>query len=239
MEDGQSHMTQLREDMQVLRAELRDSVELVIAKPMFRGFLHLVSCFVAAAAAVLLALEATGRVQLVSSVIYGTGLTLALATSAVYHRGNWRPRMHAIMQRIDHSMIFVLVAATYTPVLMAGLSGALRAWSMVIIWTLALGGIVLRVTWYHLPRAVLVASYVVFGWIALAFAPLLVGHISLRVGLLMVIGGVLYTVGALVYAGKRPDPLPRIFGYHEVFHTFVVAAACCHFFAVMPLVTAR
>ena len=231
-------MQQLRDDMKVLSGELRGSVEVLLAKPMLRGFMHLIACFVAGGAIVLLAMEAASRVQLVSGMIYGSGLTLALATSAIYHRGNWRPRAHTVLQRVDHAMIFVLVAATYTPVLMLALDGAQRTWSMAIIWTMAAIGITMRVAWRNIPRRALVASYLIFGWIAVAFAPMLVGRINIGIAVLMIVGGVLYSCGAVVYARKRPDPAPSIFGYHEVFHAFVVAAACCHFFAVLPLVSA-
>jgi hemolysin III len=230
-------MTHLRPDMHQIGHDLRESVEHIVATPLFRGFLHLVSGIVAMAAVILLAREATGRIELVSSLIYGSGLTLALMTSAVYHRGSWKPRAFMILQRLDHSMIFVLVAATYTPMLLLKLDGAWRVWSMVTVWTMAGAGIVLRVAWRDLPRGILVASYLVCGWMALAFAPLLVRKLDTHAIALLVIGGLLYTLGAVIYASRRPDPFPRIFGYHEVFHTFVVAAACCHFFALLPMIT--
>ncbi len=200
--------------------------------PLLRGVTHAWAFWIAlAATVVLVALAETGTAR-GAALVYGSGLCLMLAGSAVYHRWKCDPRLRAILQRIDHSTIFVFIAASYTPVCLLVLEGSLRWVVLAGVWAGAAGGVALSVAWITAPRVLHALAYVALGWFALIAVPQMVMHLPLAPLLLLGIGGLLYTVGAVIYAAQRPDPWPRVFGFHEVFHALVIAAAVVHFVAM-------
>jgi hemolysin III len=227
---------ELREEFGHLRDEAAILLEAYLARPLLRGVSHLLGFFTAIGAVLALAIQAGAVIQLVASLIYGAGLALALGTSALYHRIRWRPVAYRRIRKLDHSMIFVLIASSCTPFALLALDGGWRIAVLVGIWSLAAFGIVLRWLVDNQPRWLQVAMYIGMGWAGVSMLPG-IAHTSASVLALTIVGGVLYTIGGIVYLFQRPNPLPRWFGFHEVFHAFVVAAATCHFLAVWPLVT--
>lgn len=198
------------------------------ASPRLRGVIHAYAFFFAVAAAAVLIWSAdTGRERL-AAVIYGAGLCGLFAVSATYHRWRWDPRHKATLQRLDHSMIFVFIAASYTPIALLVLTSPLRWIVLGSVWAGAAGGVVFSLGWIDAPRSWTAAAYVALGWVAVVAAPQLVDHLGVVPALLLLLGGVLYSVGAVVYARQRPDPWPATFGFHEVFHTLVTSAALVH-----------
>lgn len=179
-----------------------------------------------------LILRAVETAHVIGAAVFAVGLSLALGASALFHRIPWRGAAYRVMQRIDHSMIFVLIAATYTPFLLEAFTGGMRYLVLGVIWSAAMACIMIKNIARDLGRGTQTAMYLVMGWIAVALLPLLLPVIGWTTVALVAAGGLLYTVGAVVYALRRPNPLPRFFGFHEVFHTFVVAAAVLHYIAV-------
>jgi hemolysin III len=207
-------------------------------KPKLRGVSHEYAFFVSLGAGVaLIAGASAGRARF-AAVIYAVAVSALLGTSALYHRVTWRPRARRWMRRLDHSMIFVLIAGTYTPVALLALHGSLATTILIVVWAGALGGVIFKLLWIDAPKWLFAAVYVALGWVSVA----IFGELPAAIGWLgvigLAIGGVLYTLGAIVYASERPDPSPRVFGYHEVFHVLVIAAAALHYaviaFAVIP-----
>jgi hemolysin III len=205
-------------------------------KPRLRGVLHQWAFFVSlVAGAVLVALAPSGRAAVVAG-LYAAALAGMFGASALYHRVAWRPSLRPWFRRLDHSMIFVLIAGTFTPVIVLGLEGVLPVVVLAIAWAGALAGVVLKLVWLGAPRWLIAAVYVVLGWVGVILLPEVVRSAGIAAATLFVAGGLLYTVGALVYARRRPDPRPAVFGFHEVFHVFVIAAAVAHFVAIAAFV---
>ena len=200
--------------------------------PLLRGVTHAWAFWFALAATVVLVALAETGIARGAALVYGGGLCLMLAGSAVYHRWKGDPRLRAILQRIDHSTIFVFIAASYTPVCLLVLEGSLRWVVLGGVWAGAAGGVALSVAWITAPRVLHAIAYVALGWFALIAVPQMVSRLPLTPLLLLGIGGLLYSAGAAIYATQRPDPWPRVFGFHEVFHALVIAAAVVHFVAM-------
>ena len=207
-----------------------------IVKPRMRGWLHFWSFAGSiAACATLIAVSAAlvgGTAALATSVYSVTVLGL-FGTSALYHRLTWRtPRSRAIMRRLDHSMIFLFIAGTYTPVAALAMDRATTRWVLGVVWIGALAGVVLKTAWPYAPAWVGVPIYIALGWVAVFVIPdmLAVGGVAAVV--LLVVGGLLYTVGAVFYATHWPNPWPDTFGFHEFFHAATVLAAICHHVAI-------
>lgn len=196
------------------------------AKPRLRGVFHQWACVCSVPlGVVLVAVAGTARARIALS-IYALSLIGLFGASALYHRVDWRSlRARGWMRRLDHSMIFVLIAGSYTPFAMLVLHGLLAIAILVLVWAGALLGVTFNLVWSDAPTWLRAALYVCLGWVAVAALPQL-GH-AFGIGgmMLLGLGGVLYTLGAVVYAFRRPDPVPSVFGYHEVFHTLVIAAA--------------
>jgi hemolysin III len=202
-------------------------------KPKLRGVSHEWAFFLSLGAGAALVLAADDAQARISMAIYAGSLSALLGTSALYHRVNWtRPNVRRWMRRLDHSMIFLLIAGTVTPFLVLVLDSAFADALLVAIWAGALVGIVVELIWIDAPKWVTALIYVCVGWIgALAF-PAIVSDAGIGAGALIAFGGVLYTIGAVVYARQRPDPRPATFGYHEIFHLLVILAAAAQFAAV-------
>jgi hemolysin III len=200
--------------------------------PRLRGVTHLYAFYCATVAAALLVVYAPGGVARGAGAVYGVGLCALFGGSALYHRWRWNPRWRPILRRIDHSTIFVFIAASYTPVCLLVLSGTVRWVVLGTVWAGALGGVALSVAWITAPRVLASACYVALGWVAVIAFPQLSAALPLLPLLLIGGGGVLYTVGAVVFAFQRPNPWPSVFGFHEIFHAFVVLAATAHFVAL-------
>ena len=207
-------------------------------KPRLRGVLHEYAFFVSLACGAALVLAAgNGRARL-AALIYAGAVSALLGTSALYHRVTWRPRARRWMRRLDHSMIFVLIAGTYTPVALLALKGTLASTVLIVLWLGALGGMVFKLLWIDAPKWVFAVVYVALGLVTAA----VFGELPAAIGWLgaagLAAGGLLYVLGAIVYASERPNPWPKVFGYHEVFHSLVLAAAAMHYaviaFAVLP-----
>jgi len=213
------------------------SAALARTKPLLRGVSHEVAAVAAVVGCVFLVHEASSVRGAVAAVVYGASLTALFATSAFYHRPTWSPRARAIIRRFDHSAIFVLIAGTYTPfcILLGGTRGTIL---LAAVWVGALLGVVRALLWPYAPRDIAAALAVALGWIVVAVLPALHAAVGNAAVALLVAGGVAYSAGAVVYAVKRPDPLPAVFGYHEVFHALVVVAAVCHFAVVSSTVSA-
>ena len=208
-------------------------------KPRLRGVSHQWA-FVCSlvTGTVLVVLAPAGKATSVAA-IYAVSVAALFGTSALYHRITWASqKARRWMRRLDHSMIFLLIAGTYTPFAVLVLEGTLATVILVLVWTGALCGIVFKLIWIDAPNWLVAATYVVLGWVAVAAFPALLDGLGLVPTLLVAAGGLLYTAGAVVYALRRPDPVPAVFGYHEVFHALVIAAAALQYsviaFFVLP-----
>ncbi len=208
------------------------------AKPRLRGVLHEYAFFVSLACGAALILAASDHKARVAAAIYAFAVSALLGTSALYHRVTWRPRARRWMRRLDHSMIFVLIAGTYTPVALLALHGSLSTTILIVLWAGAVGGAIFKLLWIDAPKWVFAIVYVALGLSSAA----VFGELPSAIGWLgvvgLAVGGLLYVLGAVVYASERPNPWPKVFGYHEVFHALVVAAAGLQYaviaFAVLP-----
>jgi hemolysin III len=206
------------------------------ARPRWRGRIHQVAFFVSIPAGLALVALADGWIARVAAGVYALSLIAVFGSSAAYHRGDWTPAALRRMKRLDHSMIFVLIAGSYTPVALLVLHGP---WSVVIlsvVWAGAVAGITLKLVRIDGFSVLTATLYMTMGWLALVAIPQLVQEMPLSALVLTVVGGLLYTAGAIVFALRRPDPAPAVFGYHEVWHAFMVAAAACHFAMIWILV---
>jgi hemolysin III len=200
--------------------------------PLLRGVTHAWAFWFALVAAIALVVAAPGGDARLAAAVYGVGLCALFGGSGLYHRWRWDPRWRPILRRIDHSTIFVFIAASYTPVALLVLDGWLQAVVLAGVWVGALAGVVFSVVWIEAPRWLVAGTYLGLGWVAIATLPELLDRLPAAPLVLFAVGGVLYSLGATVYARQRPDPWPRTFGYHEVFHVFVIAAAATHFVAI-------
>ena len=202
-------------------------------KPKLRGVSHEWAFFLSLGFGAALIVAADTPRATLAVAIYAVSLSALLGTSALYHRVDWqRPGLRRWMRRLDHSMIFFLIAGTYTPFALLALDGALADAILVAVWVGAVAGAVVEIVWIEHPKWVAALVYLSLGWIAVIPFPALWSEIGAAGTLLVAAGGLLYTAGAIVYATQRPNPNPRVFGYHEVFHLFVILAAAAHFAAV-------
>jgi hemolysin III len=202
-------------------------------KPKLRGVSHEWAFFLSLGfGAALIILAETPRATLAVA-IYAVSLSALFGTSALYHRVNWtRPQMRQWMRRLDHSMIFFLIAGTYTPFALLVLEGTLAMTILAVVWIGAIAGAIVEMIWIDHPKWASALIYLSLGWVAVATFPDLWSEMGPAGTLLVAVGGLLYTAGAVVYAIQRPNPNPAIFGYHEVFHLFVIAAAMVQYAAI-------
>ena len=200
--------------------------------PRLRGLLHAYAAWVACAASIVLVVLAPNAAARVAALIYGAGLIALFSASALYHRWPGDPRWKPCLRRIDHSTIFVFIAACYTPVGLLVLEGGMQWAVLITVWAGAVLGVTFSVAWISAPRALCAALYISLGWVAVVAFGQLRSELPLTPLLLIASGGVLYTVGAVIFAIGRPNPWPRTFGFHEIFHVFVILAAVAHFVAM-------
>jgi hemolysin III len=210
---------------------LAPPTDAVPAKPLLRGVSHEIAAVVALAGWIaLVAVAPTARAR-GAALVYGASVFALFCVSAAYHRPSWRPRARAWMRRLDHSAIFLLIAGTYTPLcLLLPRSSGLPL--LAIVWGGAALGVVQSIVWVHAPKPLVAGIYVALGWGVLPVLPTLRTVLGTTALVLLAAGGAAYTLGAVIYASGRPDPFPRVFGYHEVFHALVIVAAACHFTVV-------
>lgn len=214
---------------------IRDSASETIraVKPRFRGVSHEWAFFLSIGLGIALLTLADSTLKLVAVAIYSLSLCGLFGTSALYHRINWRTsKARMLMRRLDHSMIFLLIAGTVTPFALLTMSGTWSAAILISVWTAAALGIAIELIWTTSPKWVSVVIYALVGWIGAIAFPHIIGTAGIWAGVLVAVGGALYTTGAVVYAIGRPNPNPALFGYHEIFHLFVIGAAALHFAAI-------
>ena len=203
-----------------------------MARPVWRGKMHSWAFFASIPAGIALIVIASGAAATVGAAVYSTSLLLLFGTSAAYHRLAHSERARSIMQRLDHSMIYLLIAGTYVPLCLVAMPRAWGITMLAIVGSLAAIGVVLKLAFFHGARYVSYSLYIVMGWVALIAVPVLIDSLtSLQFGLI-VAGGIAYTVGFPVLVTRRPNPWPATFGYHEVWHLLTVVAAGLHFAAV-------
>ena len=197
-----------------------------LSKPVLRGWFH---PFAAAASLVvtiaMLVKTADDLPRFVSLLIFGFTMVLLFTVSSVYHIGNWSPRVRAVLRTLDHSNIYIIIAGTYTPICVNVLSGGMRILVLVLVWSAAIAGVSTSWLSFKLPRWFSTALYIGMGWVVLIPLPSLLRKLPVSALLTLALGGICYTLGGVVYAAKRPDPFPGVFGFHEIFHLLVVAGA--------------
>ena len=203
-----------------------------VPKPKLRGWFHEVGFFVSVPAGVGLVAQARDPVGRLTALVYAVSLTAVFGASAAYHRVRWSPAARRRMKRLDHSMIFVLIAGTYTPFALLALHGPLATAILVSVWAGAAAGVLMKLVWIDAPKWLVAATYVILGWVAVAAFPQLATSLGITGMAMVAAGGVLYTAGAVIYALRRPDPVPAVFGYHEVFHVLVILAAALQYAVV-------
>ncbi len=204
-------------------------------KPLLRGWFHAAAAVAALAFTVILCLRSrTDAIRALSLLVFGLAMFELYAVSALYHIGAWRPNRRRVLRALDHANIFVLIAGTYTPLCVNVLSGWVRVALLATIWTLAVAGIALTILNTGLPRWIGTGLYIGMGWVALLALPAFLAVLPWLAVVTLLLGGVLYTLGGIVYALRWPDPFPRVLGFHEVFHLFVIAGGAA--FALMTWV---
>jgi hemolysin III len=204
-------------------------------KPRLRGLLHEIAFFTSIPAGLALVAFAQTTSAKVAAVVYALGVSGLYGTSAAYHRGNWSERGRRWMRRLDHSMIFVLIAATYTPICVLGMQGRWGLVSLITVWSAATLGVTLGLAGIAEKHGIGFTLYLIMGWFAAVSFPALAHRLGPSV-VLIVIGGLAYTVGAIILGARWPDPRPDTFGYHEVWHTFTLVAGACFTIVVWGLV---
>jgi hemolysin III len=203
-----------------------------VIKPRLRGWLHAGTFPAVVAAGIVLVVLSPDTRSRVATAVFAVTASLLFGVSAVYHRGTWGPRAYAVLKRLDHANIFLIIAGTYTPFCVLLLPEGLARTMLWIVWGGAVLGVAFRVFWVGAPRWLYVPVYVALGWVAVFYTPQLLDGGGTAVFVLVVVGGALYTLGGLVYGIKRPDPSPRWFGFHEVFHALTIAAFVVHYTGV-------
>jgi hemolysin III len=200
-----------------------------ICRPLLRGYLHLGAAGAAVLGLVLLILLADSPRAYAGGAVFATSLIALYTVSGVYHSVAWGPRMRAVLKRVDHAMIFVLIAGSYTPFCLFAGSPAWGIALLAVVWSIAGAGVALKIAWPGAPRWLSVGLYMGTGWIALVAATKITDWYAIGPLLVVALGGVLYSAGGVIYGFRRPDPFPRVFGYHEVFHTLVIAGSVLHY----------
>jgi hemolysin III len=207
-------------------------------KPRLRGMLHLVAFPVSLVTGTILLLAvADDAAERWGCLVYAVATATLFGVSALYHRGDWSPSTRALLRRLDHSNIFLMIAGTYTPLCIALLDGTTRTVVLAVVWVGALAGIVFRVAWLSAPAWLYTPFYVALGWVAVGVLPALAREGGVAIVILIAVGGVAYSIGGLVYALRRPDPAPATFGYHEIFHTATLVGFVAHYIAVVLAVS--
>jgi len=201
-------------------------------KPKLRGWVHAGTAPFALAASIVLVVLAPPVAPRVAAAVFGLSAVLLFGTSAVYHRGTWSPRVAAVLRRLDHTNIFLIIAGTYTPLAVVLLPEATARTLLVIVWSGALVGLLMRIFWLGAPRWLYVPIYLALGWVAVAYLGPLWTAGGAAVVWLILAGGLAYTAGAIIYGLKRPNPSPVWFGFHEIFHVLTVVGYTCHLVAV-------
>jgi hemolysin III len=209
----------------------------VRVRPLLRGWSHALAAGAAIPAAGLLVLTARQGTATWGALVYGASLVILFLTSALYHRIYWPSSVRHLIGRIDHSAIFLLIAGTYTPFCLL-LGPGLGHGLLLAVWVAAAIGIAVVLAWKSVPKPLRAGLYVLLGWFIVPVIPTLYRAVGSRALALLLVGGAFYTVGAVIYGTRRPDPYPRVFGFHEIFHLLVVAAAVCHYLVVQAAVTA-
>jgi hemolysin III len=205
---------------------VRDAVAAV--KPRLRGWLHAATFPVAVVAGLVLVILGPTTEVRVSAAVYTATAALLFGVSALYHRGHWSPRAQAVLRRLDHANIFLIIAGTYTPFTVLVLPQSDAQTLLALVWTGALIGVGFRVLWVGAPRWLYVPIYIGLGWAAVFWLPQFASYGGAAIVTLIIVGGLMYTAGAVVYGTKRPNPSPRWFGFHEVFHAFTLAGFASH-----------
>jgi hemolysin III len=223
--------------LMIMEAGMQHAVSMPRRRPRLRGVSHQIAAYAAVPAAGALVLRAKSGAGTLAALVYGATLVLLFAVSAVYHRMYWPLSVRRVIGRIDHAAIFLLIAGTYTPFcLLIGPGAGHRL--LALVWAGAAVGIAVVVWLTGTPKPVRASLYVLLGWFILPAVPAVRAGIGDGGLALLLVGGLFYTVGAAIYAARRPDPLPEVFGFHEIFHLLVVAAAACHFVVVDAAVRA-
>ena len=231
----------VRHSLDHLVGTVRESVAETVAdvKPQLRGWLHLATAPMALAAGVVLIVLSPTTTTRVGSTVFVLSALVLFSVSAIYHRGTWSPRTWALLRRMDHSNIFLLIAGSYTPFALIFLRGTSLVVLLSVVWSGAVLGVCFRVFWTDAPRWLYTPIYIALGWAAVFFIPQFaqgVSYTGVGIGIaalvLVAVGGLLYTMGGVVYGFKRPNPWPRHFGFHEVFHTLTIAAFVTHYVGV-------
>jgi hemolysin III len=208
-------------------------------KPRLRGVFHQYAFFVALAAGIVLVSLSDSARELFATWVYAAALAAMFGVSALYHRINWRSaRVRAWMRRLDHSTILLLIAGTYTPFALLAFDGRIADVILIVVWAGAAAGLVLNLAWVDAPKWLTAFVFLALGWVGVVAVPELL-DIGVAPAVLVFVGGGLYTLGALAYATKRPNPVPAVFGYHEIFHLLVICAAIAHFVAIAGFVLPR
>ena len=226
---------------EALRSGLDTLAESVAeVKPKLRGWMHLATAPLTLAGGIVLVILSPDATTRWGSALFSASALVLFTVSAIYHTGSWSPRVWTLLRRFDHANIFVLIAGSYTPLTLILLEGTQRTLLLATIWTCALLGVLFRVFWTDAPRWLHTPIYIAMGWVAIVFLPdfaqgayeRLGGDIGTAVMVLIAAGGALYTLGGVVYGFQRPNPWPRWFGFHEVFHTFTILAFVTHYVGI-------
>lgn len=207
-----------------------------LAKPKLRGVSHLIAAFFAFAAVVVLVTMSASAASAWASVIYGFTLVSMFVISAVYHKPNWSPKVRQRLRQLDHVAIYLLIAGTTTPICLLALESSAGKTLLAIMWLGAFVGTLRELLWKNAPKALSALIYVVLAWLGAPFLADIYRGIGTSGLALLLTGAVIYTLGALIYAFKWPNPAPKVFGYHEIFHLFVIVASAFHFVVIWNLV---
>jgi hemolysin III len=205
---------------------------LVLAKPLLRGVLHQAAFSISLVLGTLLVVGADGVTGHVAASIFAASVAVCFGISALYHRINWSPKARLWMRRLDHAGIYLLIAGTYVPVCLLALDGAWRPVALSLVSLAAAAAIVVKFAWVAAPKWLAAATAISLGWVGVALVPQLAARLHPAAIILLAVGGIAYTVGAIIYARRRPDPFPSIFGYHELFHALTIVGVACQYVAI-------
>ncbi len=206
--------------------------EQVLPRPVLRGVFHQIGFFVSLVVGTLLIVGAGGARQHVAAAVFAAAVAACFGVSALYHRVTWTPELRLWMRRVDHAGVYLLIAGTYTPVCLLVLTGAWRWAVLAVVWAGAAAAAIFKFIWVDAPKWLAATIGITLGWVGVAVLPQLATRLNPAAVALLGAGGLLYTAGAVVYARRRPDPLPAVFGYHEVFHVLTLVAVSCQYVAI-------